>query len=130
MAETQIEKHMKLLEITREQAEELEKADKEVDKMGTRELVSDLTEEQKKNAKKATSVGTKKRTVYKFATDKKRKENPTKSAIISEIAQFLTENSKNSCNSVEITNAERQIAFKIGENDYELTLVQKRTPKK
>jgi hypothetical protein len=30
---------------------------------------------------------------------------------------------------VEITNKERQIAFKIGENAYELTLVQKRKPK-
>jgi hypothetical protein len=31
---------------------------------------------------------------------------------------------------VEITNKERQIAFKVGENDYEFTLVQKRKPKK
>jgi hypothetical protein len=31
---------------------------------------------------------------------------------------------------VNITNAERQIAFKIGENDFELTLVQKRKSKK
>ena len=33
------------------------------------------------------------------------------------------------CENVEITNKERQIAFKIGENAYELTLVQKRKPK-
>jgi hypothetical protein len=41
----------------------------------------------------------------------------------------LVENSVNACENVEITNKERQIAFKIGENCYELTLVQKRKPK-
>ena len=58
-----------------------------------------------------------------------RKENPTKAGIIAEIAKFLEENSENACENVEITNKERQIAFKIGENCYELTLVQKRKPK-
>jgi hypothetical protein len=42
----------------------------------------------------------------------------------------LEETSENACENVTITNAERQISFKIGENDYELTLVQKRKPKK
>ena len=45
------------------------------------------------------------------------------------LAKFLTETSENACEMVEITNKERQIAFKIGENAYELTLVQKRKPK-
>ena len=49
--------------------------------------------------------------------------------IIAELAKFLTENSENACENVEITNKERQIAFKIGENAYELTLIQKRKPK-
>ena len=30
---------------------------------------------------------------------------------------------------LEITNKERQIAFKIGENSFEITLIQKRKPK-
>jgi hypothetical protein len=60
---------------------------------------------------------------------KTRKENATKGSIIAEIAQFLGENVQLSCELVEITNKERQIAFRIGENDYELTLVQKRKPK-
>jgi uncharacterized protein YutD len=58
-----------------------------------------------------------------------RAENPTKSGIISEIAEYLKENCGFSCENVEITNKERQIAFKCGENSYEFTLVQKRKPK-
>ena len=46
-----------------------------------------------------------------------------------DIEEALAENSENACENVEITNKERQIAFKIGENAYELTLVQKRKPK-
>jgi hypothetical protein len=38
-------------------------------------------------------------------------------------SEFATEN-------VEITNKERQISFSIGDQKYELTLVQKRAPKK
>lgn len=69
-------------------------------------------------------------TAYNFDTStKKRKENPTKSNIIALLATFLTQNSEISAENVEITNKERQIAFVIGENAFELTLVQKRKPK-
>ena len=132
MAETLVQKHMRLLGISEEEARALIEEDKRVDKMSQKELTADLTEEQKKNVKKATQTGSRKTpTVYKFDTsEKKRKENPTKASIIAEIAKFLEENSENACEMVTITNAERQIAFKIGENDYEFTLVQKRKPKK
>lgn len=69
-------------------------------------------------------------TAYNFDTStKKRKENPTKASIISAIFQFLTEMSALCPENVEITNKERQIAFTIGDNAFELTLVQKRKPK-
>jgi hypothetical protein len=93
----------------------------------------DLSPEKEKEAKKYAKAGTRKApTVYKLDNaegKRSRKENPTKSAIIAELAKFLTETSENACEMVEITNKERQIAFKIGENAYELTLVQKRKPK-
>lgn len=93
----------------------------------------DLSDADHKKAMKLSNADTHKRKKppnYKLdATGKKRKENPTKSAIISEIATFLAENSENACENVQITNAERQIAFTIGENSYEFTLVQKRKPK-
>ena len=93
----------------------------------------DLDAEKAKTAQQFIKAGTRKApTVYKLDNEsgkRNRKENPTKSAIIAEIATFLTEKSENACENVEITNKERQIAFRIGENAYELTLVQKRKPK-
>ena len=128
MAESQKEKLMRTLGCTEEEALDIIAQDKAIDQ-GKR-VEFDLDPEREKMAKKMANVGTKKPTVYKFDTkDKKRKENPTKAGIIAELAKFLEENSENACENVEITNKERQIAFKIGENDFELTLVQKRAKK-
>lgn len=89
----------------------------------------DATPEQLKVERQMARTGTRKSTVYKF-TKRERKPNATKGGIIAELAQFLTENSGFSTENVEITNKERQISFKIGEDSFELTLVQKRKPKK
>ena len=122
---------MKKLGLSDEEIKELIAADAAIDK--GEKMPFDLTKEQAKEAKKYTKAGTKKApTVYKLDNaegKRSRKENPTKAGIIAEIAKFLVENSENACENVEITNKERQIAFKIGENLYELTLVQKRKPK-
>ena len=81
-------------------------------------------------ARKMAHTGTRKTpTAYKF-TKRERKPNATKGGIIAELAQFLTENSGFSVENLQITNKERQIAFEIGGEKYELTLVQKRKPKK
>lgn len=81
----------------------------------------------KKAEKPAENSG---KTAYNFDTStKKRKENPTKAGIIAAIAKFLAEYSILCPENVEITNKERQIAFTIGDNAFELTLVQKRKPK-
>lgn len=65
----------------------------------------------------------------KSAVKRERKSNPTKAGIIAEIATFLIENSEFATENVEITNKERMIAFKIGDEKYEITLIQKRKPK-
>ena len=131
MAETQKERIRRILDVSADEADEILKTDKAIDR-GER-VPFDLSPEREKMAKKFANVDTKKRkkpTVYNLdARGKARKENPTKASIIAELAKFLTENSENACEMVEITNKERQIAFKIGENAYELTLVQKRKPK-
>ena len=131
MAETQKERIMRVLDVSAEEADEILKADKAIDR-GER-VSFDLSPEQEKIAKKFANVDTKQRkkpTVYNLdARGQARKENPTKASIIAELAKFLTETSETACEMVEITNKERQIAFKIGENAYELTLVQKRKPK-
>lgn len=136
MAQTRIDQNQILrirqgLRCSEEEAIEIYLADKAIDRGERMEF--DLPPELEKEAKKMANVTERKRktpTVYNFDTsNKKRKENPTKSGIISEIAKFLQEQSENACENVNITNPERQIAFTIGENSYELTLVQKRKPK-
>lgn len=118
---------MRTLKVTSEEADEIIAFDKAIDRGERTEY--DLDPEREKMAKKFANVTEhKKPTVYQFK-QRERKKNPTKSAIITEIAKFLQENSENDCENVEITNAERQISFKIGETAYEFTLVQKRKPK-
>lgn len=88
---------------------------------------ANVTEKKPKKDEKPAKKG---QTAYNFDTStKKRKENPTKANIIALLATILTENGDFSAESVEITNKERQIAFTVGENAFELTLVQKRKPK-
>ena len=122
-----VKHHMKVLDIPEAEAIQLVMDDKAVDKG---EKLFELSAEQKKVAKKYAGTGTKKQTVYKFDTAKKKKENPVKQKIITEIERFLNENSKICAENVQITNTERQIFFQIDSNDYELTLVQKRKAKK
>ena len=125
-----IEAAMKL-GMSREDALAMLAEDKRIDRGEVMEW--DLPPEEHKKAMKYANSDEKKKkapTAYNFDTSgKKRKENPTKAGIIAELARFLTENSEYATENVEITNKERQIAFKIGENCYEFTLVQKRKPK-
>lgn len=123
MAESQIERIMNGLRCSREEAEQILADDKAIDR-GER-MSFDLDKETEKQAKKWANTGTRQTTSEK--TERKRKENPTKATIIAEIANFLTEKGYEK---VEITNKERQIALKVGENAFELTLIQKRQPKK
>lgn len=125
----QLQRIMEGLKCSEDEAKEIFAYDKAIDKAKAKDrLEHDLSLEQEKEAKKIANVKEHKPTAYKWTT-RERKKNPTKSAIIKEIAEFLKENSANACENVEITNSERQIAFTIGENNYEFTLVQKRKPK-
>ena len=115
------------LQCTREEAEDVIKWDKVIDQGGRTPY--DLDPEAEKMAKKMANVKERtKPTNYNFSK-RERKANPTKGGIIAEIAQFLTEKSQFATENVEITNKERMIAFKIGEDNFEITLIQKRKPK-
>ena len=122
---------MRKLGFTDEEIEDVIKADDAIDH--GEKVDFDLDPEKEKEAKKYIKSGTRKAPVnYQLDNTggkRSRKENPTKNAIITEIAKFLEETSENACENVVIVNKERQIAFTIGENSYELTLVQKRKPK-
>ena len=119
---------MQLLNCTEEEAIDVIETDKIIDKGGRTPY--DLSKEQEKLAMKISGVNERKSKSADNKRGKVRAENPTKSGIIAEIAEYLAENCGFACENVEITNKERQIAFKCGENLYEFTLVQKRKPKK
>lgn len=121
--ESQIDRIMRCLKCSREEAEQVIADDKAIDK-GER-MSFDLSLEDEKQAKKYANVGT--RTTKSEKTTKKVVSNPTKEGVISEISAFLSEKGYDS---VEITNKTRTIMFKIGEDAYELTLIAKRKVKK
>ena len=123
----QLEKLMRNLQCSEAEARDILAYDKAVDK-GEKNAY-DLPQDKVEIARKFAHTGTRKNpTVYKF-TKRERKPNATKAGIIAELFEFLTENSNFATETVTILNKERQIGFKIGEESYELTLVQKRKPK-
>ena len=131
MSIAQKKRIMEALHCTEAEAEQIMADDKAIDR--GQKMPFDLDKDAEKVARKYAKTGTRKAPVtYKLDNTggkRSRKENPTKASIISELAKFLEHDSENACVEVDITNKERQIAFKIGENAYELTLVQKRKPK-
>lgn len=105
------------------------KYDKAVDADTSQTLEHDLPPDKLKIAQKFAHAGTRKQpTAYKF-TKRERKPNATKGGIIAELAEFLEKHSQFDIADLAITNKERQIAFRIGGDNFELTLVQKRKPK-
>lgn len=125
MAETQVAKLMRLLNISEEEAEQVIADDKAIDKG---EKLFEQTKEQKAVTKQMTATGTRKTpTVYNFDTTKReRKKDTTKEEFIANLAEYL----KNCVESVEILNPSKLIAFKIGEDTFELDLKRKRATKK
>ena len=121
---------MKGLECSRKEAEAIWTEDDRIDNMKDSEGTSDLTIGQSAVAKTMGGPGPRKApTVYDFKT-RERKSNPTKAGIITELANFLNEKSEYAVEDLEITNKERMVAFRIGEERFEVTLTQKRKPKK
>lgn len=120
---------LRKLGLSEEEIKEVMDYDEKVDK-GSKNLEHDLTKEQEKIAKKAIHVTGKAIANEPQKRERKAKENPTKELVIAELAKFLAENSEISAENVEILNKTRQIAFKIGENNYEIALTEKRKPKK
>lgn len=120
MNEKLIKKHMDTLGITREEAIQLIADDDEIDHMTrTSDIDGDLTEEQRKSAKKARQAD-RKPTVYKFDTSKRtRKENTGKRALIETIKEALE---KSGCTNLEVTNIEREIVFFSDNVKYKVVL--------
>ena len=125
MAESQKERIMRVLDVSEKEASEILAYDEAVDK-GLKTQY-DFTKEQEKETRKYRQAD-RKPTAYKF-TKRERKPNATKGGLIQELYNFLTTGSGFEIINCEITNKERQIAFGVGENKFEITLVQKRQKK-
>jgi len=134
MTEAQIVKMMQTLKLSREEAIDLIREDEEVDRMTTKEANSDLTPEQKKAAKAATiTTGDKTKRAYTF-TKRERKPDEVKREIIETIAQNLTrccfgEDNLSTCSDINIVKPEREITFKVGDDEYSVTLTKHRKAK-
>ena len=122
--QNRIDELVDLLGCSMVEAQQIIEDDKKIDK-GER-VAFDLSKEDEKKALKLANVKEhKKPAVYKF-DKRERKADTTKEGVIEQIANFLQENGYES---VEITNKSKLIAFKIGEDSYELDLKRKRKPK-
>lgn len=122
-----IERIMSGLKCSEEEAKEIYAYDCKVETQAKAEY--DLSPEKAKIAQKYAHAGTRKTpTVYQF-NNRERKPNATKGGIIAELVEYLEKHSDFSIENLQVPNKERQIAFKIGEDNFELTLIQKRKPK-
>lgn len=124
----QKERIMKSLKISAEEAQAILDYDREVDRT-TGGLEFDLTKEEAKAAIKQAHKGQERAkkntpTVYKF-DKRERKANLPKQEIISKIFECLGDFTENPI----VTNKEREIAFTLGDNNFTVTLTQKRKPK-
>lgn len=111
MDETRIDKLMKTLDITREEALQLIEDDKAIDR-GAK--MFDLDPELEKASKRARQAP---RTTIPTPTKRTKKEDTDKGYLISEIVKALAE-----CDKVEITNPERQIDFEFSGRKFRIVL--------
>lgn len=115
-----IQKNMQALNISYEEAKELVEDDEKVDR--GEPLPWDLTPEQMKVSKKARQAEHSK---PKEKVKREKKENQTKKEIIEKLFNLINENYEN----VVIENPERMITFSINDENFDLTLIQKRKKK-
>lgn len=126
--EKELEKNMKILGMTREEAIQQWLED---EGYLDNEEQNELESKAKKNRITAAIHEAKAETAVKSEAPKKRrtvKENPVKVEIIAKIAEFLPNNIEN-CLNVEVLNKNKLISFEINGEKYELDLRQKRKPK-
>ena len=129
--EKRMAKTMASLGITREEVLEMWKADGEID--SGKPQTFDLSPEKEKEAHKMAKG--KKPPCYSLekAKPRERKPNDEKREIIKKLAYDVGEwdtFGEEFTQTVNISNPEREITFKVGENEYSLTLTCHRKPKK
>lgn len=113
-----IERNMKILDISREEATQMLEDDKRIDKG---EKLFTLTPEQEKASKKARQADRKKRTtVYKFDTSKRKKpENKGKQNIVNALTSVVE---GLGAENLDVTNNEREFFFELDGTKYKVVL--------
>lgn len=113
-----IERNMKILDISREEATQMLEDDKRIDKG---EKLFTLTPEQEKASKKARQADRKKRTtVYKFDTSKRKKpENKGKQNIVNALTSAVE---GLGAENLDVTNNEREFFFELDGTKYKVVL--------
>lgn len=131
-----IAKQMAILNVSRAEAEEIVAEDECIDRLTMGELKEECGAEawavmkemtaigERKTAENQPKTGKKAPTNFKFNTKPKKKDDE-KEDFIAKLAEMLG----NVVENVEIANPNREICFKIGENEYSLTLTKHRKPK-
>lgn len=114
-----IEKQMKTLGLTRQEAVDLFLSDEGVI---ANEQVQEMTEKAK-----AAHVGPKATGERKERKPPVRKPDEVKRAVIQALFEFVV--AQDGVENATVTNIERVIAFDLGEDKFELTLTKKRKPK-
>ena len=121
----QIKRIAEGLKISIGEAEKIFVTDKEIDRGQAQDF--DLPPEQVKIGQKFCHTGTRKAPpVYKF-DKRERKQNLTKAGIVAYLQECLNE--FNGISNLEIANKERLITFSFNNENFDLTLVQKRKKK-
>ena len=120
-----IERSMKSLELTKEEAIQMWLEDEGYLENEEQEALEKKAKENRITATIHQASATSK-VEKKTQTERCRKENPTKEMVIREIAALLPNFAEN----VEVLNVGKLISFSIGEEKYEIDLKQKRKPKK
>ena len=112
-----IDKHISLLGISQEEAEQLVADDEAIDK-GAK--LFELSAEQEKASKKARAIGTKTTTTTKTTTKRERKADNDKAMLIDEIKQAIE--GLDCVEGVEVTNAEREMLFFCNDRKFKIVL--------
>lgn len=120
----QIKRIMNGLNCSESEAKEICASDRAIDRGEKQDF--DLPPEKEKVGMKFANATTRKRPANYQFKQRKRKPNPTKEEVISAIAQYLNTQDEIDISNVNITNKTRQIAFSIGEKNFEVTLIEKR----
>lgn len=121
----QIKRIAEGLKISTEEATQIYESDRAIDKGEKQDF--DLPPEQVKIGQKYAHTGTRKTPpVYKF-DKRERKQNPTKAGIIKYLAENLAE--FEGISNLDIANKERLITFSFNDENFDLTLIQKRKKK-